>query len=83
MQGIDEELTKAKENAANMATRGQQSNIDIDSVVRARKQKATPKPEPEPAVEEALKTGTESAQVLNTLREELAAQDALREKERE
>ena len=34
-------------------------------------------------VEEALQTGTESAKVIKTLREELAAQDALREKERE
>ena len=46
-----------------------------------RKHKATP--EPEPAVEEALKTGTEFAQELRALREELAAQEELREKERE
>ena len=34
-------------------------------------------------MEEASKTGTEFAQVLKALREELAAQEALREKERE
>ena len=78
MQGIDEELTKAKENAATMATMGQQSNVDNKPVVTT-KQKATP----EPTVVDASKTGTESAQVLKALREELAAQEALREKERE
>ena len=80
---MEEELTKAKENADNMAIRVQQSNIDTEPVVKTIKQKPIPEPEPELAVEEASKTGTESAQVLNTLREELAAQDALREKERE
>ena len=59
---------------------GQQSNVDTEPVVTT-KQKATP--EPEPAVEEASKTSTESTQVLKALREELAAQEALREKERE
>ena len=34
-------------------------------------------------VEEALQTGTKPAKVVKTLREELAAQEALREKERE
>ena len=34
-------------------------------------------------VEEALQTGIESAKVIKTLREELVAQEALREKERE
>ena len=34
-------------------------------------------------VEEALQTGIEPAQEIKTLREELAAQEALREKERE
>ena len=60
MQSMEEELTKAKENAANMATMGQQSNIDIEPVVTTKKQKATPKPEPEPepAVEEASRIGT-------------------------
>ena len=70
MQGMEEELTKAKENAASM---GQQSNIDTEPVVTTRKQNATPEPEPEPVVKEASKTGTESAQVLKALREELAA----------
>mgnify|MGYP000252852887 CR=1 FL=1 len=71
MQSMEEELTKAKENAANMATMGQQSNIDIEPVVTTKKQKATPKPEPEPepAVEEASKTNTESAQELRVVRE--------------
>ena len=32
---------------------------------------------------EALQTGPESAKIITTLREELAAQEALREKERE
>ena len=70
---MEEELTRAKESVASMATRDQQSKV-----VKT-KQKATP----EPTVVDASKTGTESAQVLKALREELAAQKALREKERE
>ena len=70
---MEEELTRAKESVASMATRDQQSKV-----VKT-KQKATP----EPTVVDASKTGTESAQVLKALREELGAQEALREKERE
>ena len=62
-----------------MTTMGQQSNVDIEPVVTTRKQKATL----ESAMGEALKTGIESAQELRALREELAFQKALREKERE
>ena len=43
------------------------------------KRKATP----EPVEGEALQTGLESPKIIKTLREELAAQEALREKERE
>ena len=78
MRGMEEELTRAKESAANMATMGQQANVDTEPVVTI-KQKATP----EPAVGEASETGIESAQVLTALREKLAAQEELREKERE
>ena len=40
--------------------------------------------EPEPELEgEALQTGPESKKIIATLREELKAQEALREKERE
>ena len=45
--------------------------------------KATPEAEAEPVVEDASDTGIESAQEIKTLREELAAQEVLREKERE
>ena len=69
MQSMEEELTKAKENAANMANMGQQSNIDTEPIVTTRKRKATSEPEPEPAVEEASKTNTESAQELRVVRE--------------
>ena len=58
---MGEELTRAKEYAASMVTMGQQSNVDTEPVVTT-KQKATP----EPAVEDALKTGTELAQGLKT-----------------
>ena len=68
MRGMEEELTRAKESAANMATMGQQANVDTEPVVTI-KQKATP----EPAVDNALKTGTESAWELKALRQELAA----------
>ena len=82
MQSMGEELTRAKESAASMATKGQQSSVTTEPVVTTKK-KATPEPEAEPVGEEALQTGTESAQGIKTLREELAAQEALREKERE
>ena len=77
---MQEELTRAKESVANMATTGQQSQV-ITEPVGTTKKKATP--EPEPMVEEALQTSTEAVKVIKTLREELAAQEALREKERE
>ena len=82
MQSMGEELTRAKESATNMATKGQQSNIATEPVGKTKK-KANPKLEAEPVGEEALKTGTESGQEIKTLREELAAQEALREQERE
>ena len=82
MQSMGEELTRAKESAPNMATKGQQSCVDTEPVVTTRKE-ATPESEAEPAGEGALKTGTESTQEIKTLREELAAREALREKERE
>ena len=49
------------------------------------RKKATPEPEPElePVEGEALQTGPESAKIIATLEEELRAQEALREKERE
>ena len=68
MQNMEEELIRAKGSTASMATRGQQSNVDTQPVVTT-KQKATP----EPAVDNALKTGTESAWELKALRQELAA----------
>ena len=82
MQSMVEEISRAKGSVASMATKGEQSNVVTEPVMTTKK-KATLEPEPEPVVEEALQTGTESAKVIKTLREELAAQDALREKERE
>ena len=78
MQSMGEELTRAKGSAASMDTTGQQSNVATEPVGTTKK-----KTTPEPVVEEALQTGTESAKVIKTLREELAAQEVLREKERE
>ena len=82
VQSMGEELTRAKEGVVNMATRGQQSSVDTKSVMTTR-QKETLEPELEPVREETLETGTESTQEIKTVREELAAQEALREKERE
>ena len=79
---MGEELTRAKESAASMATKGQQSNVAIEPVGTTKK-KSTREPEAEPVGEEALKTGTESEEEIKTLGEELAAQEALREQERE
>ena len=82
MQSMGEELTRAKESAASMAIRRQQSKVDTEPIVMT-KQKETLEPELEPVREETLETGTESTQEIKTVREELAAQEALREKERE
>ena len=82
MQSMGEELTRAKESTAIMATKGQQSNVAIEPVGTTMK-KSTREPEAEPVGEEALKTGTESEEEIKTLGEELAAQEALREQERE
>ena len=72
MQSMGEELPKPKESGASMATKDQQSNVTTEPVVTTKK-KATPEPEEKPVVEEALKTGTESAQEIKTFREESAA----------
>ena len=67
MQSMVEEISRAKGSVASMATKGEQSNVVTEPVMTTKK-KATL----EPVVEEALKTGTESAQEIKTLREELA-----------
>ena len=82
IQGLQEELTKAKEIAANTATAGQQAHV-VTEPVRTTRNKATMEPEPEPVGGEELQTGPESTKIITTLREELGAQEALREKERE
>ena len=72
IQELQEELMKAKERSANKATTGQQAQV-VTEPVGMTKKKATPKP-----VEgEALQ------KLIATLREELKAQEAFREKERE
>ena len=78
MQSMQEELTRAKESAANTATAGQHSHV-VTEPVGMKKKKATL----EPVRGEALQTGPESAKIITTLREELEAQETLREKERE
>ena len=82
MKSMGEELTRAKEGVVNMATRGQQSSVDTKSVMTTR-QKETLEPELEPVREETSKTNTEFAQEIKTLTEKFAAQEALREKERD
>ena len=47
MQSMGEELTRAKESAASMATRGQQSNVHTATILTT-KQKRTLEPELEP-----------------------------------
>ena len=81
---MQEELTKAKERAANTATAGQQAQV-VTEPVGTTKKKATPEPEPElePVEGEALQTGPESAKIIATLKEELRAEEVLREKERQ
>ena len=77
---MQEDLTKAKERAANTTTISQQAQV-VTEPVGTTKKKATSEPESEEG--EALQTGPESAKIIATLREKLRAQEALREKERE
>ena len=80
IQELQGELLQAKERVAEAATRIQQTQVVTEPVGTTRKQ---PEPKPEPVEMEALQTGPESEKVIATLREELRAQEALREKERE
>ena len=74
MWGLEEELTKAREYAAIMTNMGQNTRMDTDPVAEAVVQKANPEPQPKPEPATAtLETGTEQAQELVALREELAA----------
>ena len=68
----------AKERVAEAARTSQQAQVVTEPVGTTRKQ-----PEPEPVEREAFQIGPQSEKVIATLREELRAQEALREKERE
>ena len=81
IRGLEEEVTRAKEYATIMANMGQNTSTDMELVTAANVQSATP--EPAQAVKTALETGTEQAQEIVALRDELASQEAFREKERE
>ena len=83
MWGLEEELTKAREYAAIMTNMGQNTSIDREPLVSANVQNAPSEPEAAPTVNTALGTDTEQAHEIVTLKDELAAQEALREKERE
>ena len=63
---------------AETATRSQQAQVVTEPVETTRNE---PELEPEQVDGEALQTGPESKNVIATLREELRAQEALREKE--
>ena len=66
-----------------MANMGQNTSIDTEPVLSANVPNATPEPAPAPAVNTALETGTEQAKEIVALKDELAAQEAIRKKERE
>ena len=80
IQELQGELTKANERVAEMTTTSQQAKVVTEPVGTTRKE---PEPEPEQVEGEALKTGPKTGKVKTTLREELRAHEALREKERE
>ena len=84
MRGLEEELTKVWECVAFMANMGQNTTVDTEPVEESDGQNANPEPQPRPEPATiALETSTEQGQELVALREELAAQEALRGKERE
>ena len=78
IQELQGELLQAKERVAEAATTSQQAQVVTKPVGTTRKQS-----EPDLVEREALQTGPESEKVIATLREELRAQEVLREKERE
>ena len=71
----------AKEYETIMANMGQNTSIDTEPVVSVDIQNAPPEAEAAPAVNTVSVIGTEQAQEIVTLRDELVAQEALREKE--
>ena len=84
MRGLEEELTKAKEYAAIMANMDQNTRMDTKLVAEADVPNANPEPQPEPeSVTGAFEIGSEQAEELIALREELVVQEALSGKERE
>ena len=83
IRGLEEELTRAKEYAAIMTNMDQNTSIDTEPVVSVDIQNAPPEAEAAPAVNTVSVIGTEQAQEIVTLRDELVAQEVLREKERE
>ena len=50
MRGMEEELTRAKEYVASMASMGQHTSVDTESLVSANRQKPTPERELESAL---------------------------------
>ena len=76
-------MARAREYEVIMANMDQNASTDTEPVAVANVQSATPEPKPAQAVNIALETGTEQAQEIVALREELVAQEALRKKERE
>ena len=76
IQELQGELIQANERVAEAATTSQQAQVITEPVGTRRKQ-------PERVEGEALQTGPESEKVIATLREELRAHEALREKELE
>ena len=74
IQELQGELTKANERVAKTATTSQEAQVVTEPV-------GTRRNEAEQVHGEALQTGPEFEKVIATLREELRAQEALREKE--
>ena len=71
IRGLEEELTRAREYAANM---GQNTSIDTEAVASANIQNAPPEPETAPTVTASSVNGPKQAQEILTLKDELAAQ---------
>ena len=76
-------MTRAKEYVAIMANMGQNTSIDTEPVVSANIQNTPLELEAAPTVNAAPVNNTEQVQEIMTLKDKLAAQQTLREKERE
>ena len=82
IRSLEEDIKRSEECTAIMANRGQITSAIIESVPLATLHKEAPETEAQPVVSTTQEKDAEREKEISTLREELAAQEALWERER-